>query len=246
MQETQFIGMKNRYVWIVVGVVVLTALFFLLDKNNSSKNTNSDDKTKVENVISEVASSTSKNQVDTVVSTNKGYKIEQLPVDSQSKPSISVPDLNRKLVQYPGYVVAPEAIADAQIKVEKIQTELKKDNMNWSNWINLGIYQKSGGDLNGALISWNYASKISPSDYVSNANIGNLYAYYLMDNGMAETYYKKAITNGPKQSYLYIQFAEVYKDVFKDLDKAKTIINDGLNAIPNDPSLLQFQELYLK
>ena len=102
--------------------------------------------------------------------------------------------------------------------------------------------QKAGGDYQGAIISWKYASRLAPTDFISLANIGNLYAYFLHDNAQAEIYYKQAIAKGQTQAYLYTQLAEIYRDIFQDLDKAKSIIDQGLSKIPNDPSLLQFKE----
>jgi hypothetical protein len=58
---------------------------------------------------------------------------------------------------------------------------------------------------------------------------------------MAEMYYKDAISKGPKQTYLYIQLAEVYRDTFNNLDKAKAIIDQGLKVMPGDPALTEFK-----
>ena len=108
--------------------------------------------------------------------------------------------------------------------------------------IYLGINQKAAGDYQGAISSWKYASYIVPDDFISLANVGNLYAYFLKDNAEAEVYYKEAIGKGPLNEYLYTQLAEIYRDIFKDLGKARTIVNQGLSQLPGSQNLLQLKE----
>ncbi len=225
MEETQIQKSSNGSK-IIVGIIVLAFLVggYLLFKGGGNSETNTN----------ETATTTG-----TVIQGN-GYTIEQLP-DEPSKPTMQVPDLNRPVTVYAGYPVAPEAKTLAESKVASIQIELKKDSKVWSNWISLGIAQKGGGDFIGASLSWKYASFLAPSDFISLANLGNLYAYSIKDNGMAEVYYKQAIAKGPQQAYLYIQLAEVYRDAFSDREKARAIIEEGLTKIPNDQSLLDFK-----
>jgi tetratricopeptide (TPR) repeat protein len=108
--------------------------------------------------------------------------------------------------------------------------------------IDLGSHKKAEGDYAGAVEAWVKASKLSPTDYVSLANLGNIYAYYIRDNFKAVDYYTQAIAKGKTVVYLYVQFAEVYLEVIQDKAKALDIVNQGLVNIPNDPTLLQFKE----
>jgi predicted Zn-dependent protease len=163
------------------------------------------------------------------------------PVEIDGKKSVPTPSLDRPLTVHSMAVVSAEIQAYATEKIKAMQTLLKKDSKNLSAWIDLGIYQKIGGDFDGAILSWKYVGAIADKDSVAYGNIGNLYAYYLKDNAQAEMYYKKAIANGPMNVNLYIQFAEVYRDVFGDIQKARDIIAQGLTKIPNDESLLQMQ-----
>lgn len=165
-----------------------------------------------------------------------GYKIEQIPINENN-----VPDLNRAVIVFPGAIISPETKALAIEKVKTLQTQLKKDPVDFSTWLGLGIYQKMGGDYVGASLSWQYASKIAETDYISLGNLGNLYAYFIKDNIKSETYYKQAISKSPTQAYLYIQLAEVYRDLFQDLTKARSIVDQGLSKIPNDANLLQLK-----
>jgi hypothetical protein len=160
------------------------------------------------------------------------------PVSTVPKP---IPDLNRALAQSPLAVVSEADRISAGVKIKELQSALKGDPKGFANWIELGLYQKLGGDYDGAIISWKYASRLRPTDFVSLGNIGNLYAYNLKNNTQAEVYYKQAIAKGPKEGYLYYQLAEIYRDFFYDTAKAKAIIDQGLSQLPGDPVLLQFK-----
>ncbi|MFZ2523052.1 MAG: hypothetical protein WAW92_01565, partial [Minisyncoccia bacterium] len=119
---------------------------------------------------------------------------------------------------------------------------LKNDMASMQPWMDLGIYYKISGDYSGAAEIWKFVSEYAPQDFVSLGNLGDLYGYYLNDKILSETYYKKAITVNPKMAYLYTQLSSVYKYVFKDMDKAKAIIDEGLKANPDDPALTEFRK----
>lgn len=221
---------RNKIIIGIVTVIILLAIYIVMDKSLRLST----------NVKDDSVATTTQNNSGVLTQGTGDYKIEQVSLTS-NKPSIAIPDLNRKLVLYSGAIVAPEAKAEAIDHIVFLQTRLKKDNKDFPAWIDLGIYQKQAGDYEGAIISWKYASAIAPSDFISLANLGNLYAYFIKDNGMAEVYYRKAINNGPNQSYLYSQLYEIYRDIFNDSSKAKAIINEGLSKIPNDPILVQLK-----
>jgi tetratricopeptide (TPR) repeat protein len=210
----------NKKWFPVLLLVVLVAGYFLFIKKAPRENSGN----------TAVATSTN----NTVTSAGGNYTIEQIPTE------VSVPDLNRKVVfgSTTGYdEVTKKVIVD---KIIGIQAELKKNSKDLSKWLDLGIYQKMAGDYEGAVISWKYVASVS-SDYVALGNLGYLYAYYLNDKNLSVTYYNQAIKNGPTQVYLYTQLAEVYRDVFKDVSKARAIIEEGLKKVPNDNTLLQFK-----
>lgn len=169
------------------------------------------------------------------------YTIEQVYGNEGAGVPQPVPDLNRKVTVSSGVVVAPESSKIAAEKILSLQQSLKVNTADLKAWINLGIYQKMAGDYAGAVLSWKYAGRLSPTDFVSRGNLGNLYGYFLHDSVQAEVYYKEALKLGPTQAYLYIQLAEVYRDVLHDITKAKSIIEQGLSKIPNDKVLLDFQ-----
>lgn len=181
-----------------------------------------------------------------------GYTITQVPYTEATAPK-PIPSLTRTLCPINNTTnemrcepVSPEVQKVIETKVSELRQRLIKDPTLIADWFDLGIYEKMVGDFDGAIESWKYASRLSPTDYISLGNLGNLYAYYLKDNAQSETYYKQAISKGPTQSYLYIQLAEVYRDIFKDNAKALALIDSGLVKIPNDPSLLEFKSSLIK
>ncbi|MFZ2621441.1 MAG: hypothetical protein WAX85_02700 [Minisyncoccia bacterium] len=181
----------------------------------------------------------------TKVATTTGvtYKVENVTNEKVSQVPKPIPDLDRYLVRSSMANPSENDSLIATQKIKEFQALLKKDPMYFPGWMDLAMYQKLGGDYEGALISWKYAGKIAPKDFVSIANIANLYAYFIKDNGMAEEYYKMAIEKAPTESYLYTQLAEVYRDIFKSTAKAKAIVDQGLSKIPNDPTLLEFKDM---
>lgn len=167
------------------------------------------------------------------------YTVTQVPVET--KKSIPTPDLNRPVVFGSSVSLSDDVKKIVTDKIVGLQAALKKDPKSVSTWIDLGTYEKMAGDYSASVLYWKYAADIS-NDFVSLGNLGNLYAYYLKDNGQAEVYYKKALSRGPTQNYLYVQLSEVYRDVFKDITKARAILEEGLKKIPNDSALLEAQK----
>lgn len=212
-----------------VVIIVLLVVYIAFDRKSKAgddlKNTNTE----------QVSTTTNTG----ITADGSGYTIEQVPVESNvPKP---IPDLSRKVIFSNDPSLTSEVKGVINTKIASLETALKSNPSYLAAWIDLGLYHKMAGDYEGSKIYWQYATKLSPTNYVAFADLGNLYAYYLKDNAMAENYYKQAINKDTKQSYLYTQLAEVYKDVFKDMDKAKAVIEQGLNAIPNDPALLEFK-----
>ncbi len=200
-----------------------------------------DSKSQKDFVLNEDSVSTATSTTEEVSSQSGGeYKIEQVSMGGSSLPK-PVPDLDRKVVVYRGAVVAPEAKVYAEEKIKTLQARIKSNPADVLAWIDLGTNQKDAGDYDGAVLSWKYASKLSPKDHVSVSNLGNLYAYFIKDNGQAEVYYKQSVERAPNEPYIYFQLAEVYRDVFLDIDKAKAITEEGLKINPNNEVLIQMK-----
>lgn len=217
---------RNKIIAIVVLVIILISTYFIFDKK-SEVSTNNE----------QIATTTTDGTGSVSAQGQGGYTIE--PVEFEDTLPKPIPNLNREVSVSVGAIITPEATASATPKIKSLQEILKKNPADFNSWISLGIHQKQAGDYEGARISWEYASKLAPSDHISLGNLGNLYAYFIKDNTKAESYYKQAINRGPTQVNLYVQLAEVYVNFFSDKSKALAIINQGLTKVPNDPSLLQ-------
>ncbi|HEY4505740.1 MAG TPA: tetratricopeptide repeat protein [Candidatus Paceibacterota bacterium] len=225
----------HKIVFSILAVVILLAVYIMFDKKSRD-----DDQSPSDDTSQNLASTT--NTTTGVGMTTQGtgsYKIEQVSATDVPRP---IPDLDRPVTPYGAVMVSTEAKVQATEMILKTQSILKKDPSYTAGWMNLGIYQKMSGDYEGAVISWIYITKLSPNSYLAYANLGNLYAYFIKNNTKAEAYYKQAISKDPTRAYLYGQLAEAYRDVFKDLDKARAIVDQGLLKVPNDQNLLQLKE----
>lgn len=175
------------------------------------------------------------------VTTPTGDTYTITPVPIQERKAVAIPNLDRPVTLFAGAIIAPEAKTVSIEKVKATQTLLKKNTGNLSAWIDLGIYQKMGGDYEGAILSWKYVSLVGEKPFVALGNLGNLYAYFMKDMINAEKYYNEAIKNAPTQIYLYVQLAEAFRDISKNTVKARAVIERGLVANPNNPSLIEFK-----
>jgi tetratricopeptide (TPR) repeat protein len=208
----------------LVAVLVLIVGFYMLKNRN-----------KADAIPSNISTTTEKGI--TLQTNSSDYTVTEVPIEN--KKSVKIPDLYRKVVFGSGNTYSEEEKKMFTEKILDLQNKLKSDSKNLSLWIELGNYEKAIGDYDGAIMYWKYVSEVANKDFISFGNLANLYGYHLRNNGMAETYYRKAIENGPTQSYLYVQFSEFYRDVYKDLNKAIAVINEGLIRNPADPSLLE-------
>lgn len=216
---------RNKIIISAVTVLVLLALYVALDRRGK------------EEVVPVDSGSTATSTTETIkekLPSGVEYSIEPI---TGSAPT-PVPDLDRVPVrsQYATSVTETD-ISNTLPKIKELQTFLKANPTVFAAWVDLGALQKNAGDYDGAILSWEYASKLEPKDFVALGNIGNLYGFYIKNVGMSDTYYRKAISRAPGESYLYAQLAEVYQYIGKNIGKTKAVLNEGLKAIPNDPNL---------
>jgi len=157
--------------------------------------------------------------------------------EEQPKPAIirPIPDLDREIVFGDDFSEEERQVMIAKIK--EASEELKNDPTSFGNWLYLGLDRKAIGDYEGAKLAWEYAKLLDPNNFVVRANLGDLYAYYLRDNVKAEENYLEALKQGSSQIYLYYKTAEFYRDFLEDNQKAKEIVQIGLNLNPNSPEL---------
>ncbi len=162
------------------------------------------------------------------------FKVESLPLAGSFPPP---PDLSRPVKITLSLPVETEKAATARIG--EISLELKKNPELFDHWLELGRLRKIIGDYEGVRQAWEYASLLLPSNHVSFNNLGELYGYYLKDWAKAEANYKKAVLNGPDQIYIYRNFADFYRFVLNDPEKAKALLEEGIKANPGASEDLQ-------
>lgn len=154
---------------------------------------------------------------------------------SQKTPSlIPVPDLNRSVRIPPSMEFQKEEIMK---QINDILALLNDDSGLFNQWMDLGLLYKAIEDYEGAREAWEYASSIRPKNSISFGNLAVLYGYYLKNPALAEKNYLKSIENDPKLPHYYVRAADFYLEVLKDKEKARKILEKGLQEIPGEESL---------
>lgn len=169
-----------------------------------------------------------------------GYTIKELSTGEISNISVQtsnipVPDLNRMVMNNKD--LPPEAVEIVEKNIRSLSEELKRNPDQLDQWLDLGIQRKTAGDYEGARDAWDYATAIRPSGSVAFQNLGDLYGYYLRDNMKAEQNFLKAIQNSPSDIYLYFKLNDFYRDVLKDVAKARSLVEQGFKANPSSAEL---------
>ena len=144
------------------------------------------------------------------------------------------PSLNRPII-----IPASLSTADASLvkeNIAKLIDAIKKSPENGALWADLGLKRKGIEDYEGAKEAYAYALKLMPENALVADSLGVIYADYLKDYPKAEQHFRLAITLDPSASYLYLRLFELYRYAIKDDGKAKAILEEGLLAIPWEPS----------
>lgn len=174
----------------------------------------------------------------TVGGDTKGVKIEPIEIKND-KPmvNISLPNLDKEIKITATLDENAKKVVTA--KIQDLSSQLKKNSNDLENWLVLGVYRKTIGDLEGAKEVWEHVATVSPKNATSFNNLGELYAYYLKDNKKAEENYVKALENDPSAIYIYRNFFDFYRYVVKDTTKARALLEKGIVANPSTSSDLK-------
>ena len=148
--------------------------------------------------------------------------------------SASAPSLNRTIV-----IPASFSPADASLikeSIAKLVESIKKSPENGALWAEFGLKRKGIEDYEGAKEAYEYALKLMPNNAMVADSLGVIYGDYLKDYTKAVRYFRLAIDIDPSANYRYMRLFELYRYALKDNGKAKAILEEGLRAIPNEPS----------
>ncbi len=163
----------------------------------------------------------------------KHITVEQIPITS----SIQVPDLTRPLVFSDSFPQAAREIV--QKNVNTLIAGLKSDSATLNNWLDLGVQYKVAGDFTRAQEMWEYASLLSPLNFISFYNLGDLYHLYLKNFPLAEKNFLQAIENKPDYPNSYQGLYDLYRISYKEKSHlAPGILLKGIEATKNDINLL--------
>lgn len=210
---------KNKIIAPVIIVIAVLVLgyYFYADYKKTGEMTITDNQSSQENNAT--------SSLESAPEVNANKKVISAPAPSLDRPIVYPADMPTQIKE------------DNQSKISAIIKNLKLNQDSFNDWIDLGLYRKLLGDYEGARQAWEYASLLRPQSPASFSNLGILYGYYLKDAPKAEKSFLKAIENDPKDINLYFQTYDFYKDVTKDLAKAKAIIETGLKNNPADKDL---------
>jgi len=141
----------------------------------------------------------------------------------------------------------PAAVERNQNRLKELAATLRKDPKLWNAWMEVGQLKKFFNNYKGAVDAYEYVKVNSPEDPLVYYNLANLYGAYLGDYPKAEEYYLKAVSYGPNEEYIYLGFAEFYRDFYKaKYDQIENLLLEGLKKVPNYTNLLIQLAYYYK
>jgi tetratricopeptide (TPR) repeat protein len=220
------LNMNKKIISIIAGVIVVVGVgyYVYVDMTPNPVIVDTTDITKKEEIQGDISIEGKTVEGDRPV-TIKSVKNESIPV----------PNLDKKIVFNKNIPIGTQDILRQNIQT--ISQELKKDSNLPDNWIELGTYRKNIGDYVGSVEALNYAIYLNPSNSVAYNNIGDLYAYFLKNDVLAEQNFLKALEVAPKDLYLYFKVSEFYTDVLKNPSAARAIVEQGVEENPNSTEL---------
>ncbi len=218
--------MTNKNTWIIAVLLVLALLGFVLMRRSENPSPQTD-------LATTTSEGTDIDLTSTTTSTSTpGYTIERIDYPTPV-PKLYVPQNSNKSI-------SSDAVAQTIAKIKAENSVLATNPALTNDWIILGSYRKLLGDYAGTVEVWDYAVRLSPSDFVTYNNLADLYAYNLHDNAKAEVNYKLAITYGSNQVNLYRALYDFYRNVLGDDVKAKAILRSGIAANPTNSADLKY------
>lgn len=224
---------KNKYVQIISAVIIVAGLSWFIYSDLKIEalpedNISQDDKTITKDGIGVTLSEGSIEDVE----------IKQIPVDMDVADGGAI--TQEELVYYPNldYVtVFPESFSeDARVIIQNnistLTAQLKEDQISFPDWLDLSTQYKIIEDYERTRDILEFLNIAFIKNSVSFRNLGNLYGYYLNDPQKAEENLLQAIENGPTVIEYYFKITEFYRDIIKAPEKARQIVEQGIETNP--------------
>ena len=147
-----------------------------------------------------------------------------------------------KIISRPILVKIPISDSSRKSALAKLDELIKliKGKYDYVNaWYDLGAYRIVIGDYDGAIDAYKFVVLLKPGDYISYANLGDIYMNYLKNYPLAEENFLKAIKNNSAYFFGYTELATLYENNFNDgKQKAEDLFLLGIK--------LNAENLYLK
>ena len=177
--------------------------------------------------------------------TNDDVTVKPLPIFTPN-PSVPKPSLERA-ISFANSSMPPEAQAIMRTKITEAIIAIKADPNSFEAWNNLALYRKAIGDHEGARLVWEYLNTMSPDNFISFVNLGDLYHFYLKNYSKSEANFLQAIKNGPVEMNTYLGLHELYKLSYrKETTRAADILKQGLAKAPKSIDLMITLASYYK
>ena len=233
--------MDSKLLRLIVLVIILAIPSYLIYKDYSSSGDIPTVETSIEEVVENGTGAISEKG-----GIGKKSEIKIIPVPSERfVVKGPVPDLNKAWSVPSDYSVDAKRILD--IRVSKLNEELKTDYNHYDKWIDLGILRKMVGDYNEAINIWEFAARNWPDSFVAYHNLGDVYAFYLKDYDRAEKNMLKVIEIDPNYALEYRALHSFYKMSGVNLSaKAEDILIQGLDKNPKSVDLIMLLATHYK
>lgn len=124
-----------------------------------------------------------------------------------------------------------EARSFALKNIETSKAAIQASPKNAEAWLDLAISYKTVGDLDGAVLIWQYLEKEAQNP-IAIQNLANTYHLDLKEYKKSEEYYLKSLALEPKNASSYIGLHELYRYSYKqDTTEAVAILTKGLEKV---------------
>lgn len=202
---------------IVIALVVLGVGYYVYNETNSSPSVSKGDS---------ATTTITQNGVTFTLPPGSSATVTQVPVEEKDLPP--QPNLERPIVFPASY--SEEAKPLVLARFADVKKKIAANPRDTDLWIEAGLTLNMVEDYKGAVLMWEYAKALYPTNSVAWGNLGFVYAFHLKEYDKAETSYKQAISLTPDRLYLYEQFFSFYRDIRKNYVEARALANAGVKA----------------